>query len=74
MNGELINTSIYLDQNILSDLRVRKLEESNDELEKYPKKAWWLKFYNRFNGLNNGLKLLNDMGDNIAKLFEKIGS
>ncbi|MDO9207225.1 MAG: hypothetical protein Q7T91_03125 [Sulfuricurvum sp.] len=31
MNDELINASIYLDQNILSDLRARKLEESNDE-------------------------------------------
>lgn len=63
-----------LEQNSNTEKQIEILKQSKNELEKYPKKAWWLKFYNRFNGVNKGLHLLNDIGDNILKLLEKIGN
>jgi len=62
-----------LEQDNNTQKQIVLLEESKNELEKYPKKAWWLKFYNRFNRLNKGLGLLNDIGDNAMKLLEKFG-
>ncbi|MCK9473839.1 hypothetical protein [Sulfurimonas sp.] len=63
-----------LEQNKNTQKQIELLEQSKNELEKYPKKAWWLKFYNRFNSLNKGLNLVNNIGDNVIKLFEKLGS
>lgn len=63
-----------LEQNNDTKKQIEIIEQSKIEIEKYPKKAWWLKFYNRFNSLNNGLNLLNSIGDNITKLLEKLGS
>lgn len=63
-----------LEQNNDTKKQIEIIEQSKIEIEKYPKKAWWLKFYNRFNNLNNGLNLLNNIGDNITKLLEKFGN
>jgi ribosomal protein S15P/S13E len=63
-----------LEQDNNTQKQIELLERSRKELEKYPKKAWWLKFYNRFNSLNKGLGLLNDIGDNAMKLLEKFGA
>ena len=63
-----------LEQNNDTKKQIETIEQSKIEIEKYPKKAWWLKFYNRFNSLNNGLNLLNNIGDNIIKLLEKFGN
>ncbi|MGD9553197.1 MAG: hypothetical protein AB7D96_11590 [Arcobacteraceae bacterium] len=63
-----------LEQDNNTKKQIELLEKSKNELEKYPKKAWWLKFYNRFNSVNKGLALLNDIGDNAMKLLEKFGA
>ncbi len=63
-----------LEQDNNTQKQIELLEKSKNELEKYPKKAWWLKFYNRFNSLNKGLNLLNDISDNAMKLLEKFGA
>jgi hypothetical protein len=62
-----------LEQDDNTQNQIELLEKSKTELKSYPKKAWWLKFYNRFNSLNKGLALLNDIGDNTMKLLEKLG-
>jgi hypothetical protein len=63
-----------LEQNNDTKKQIEIIEQSKIEIEKYPKKAWWLKFYNRFNSLNNGLNLLNNISDNIIKLLDKFGA
>lgn len=50
------------------------LEKSKTELQTYPKKSFWLKFYNRVSAVNNGVSLANRLQDNIAILLEKFGS
>lgn len=62
-----------LEQNDNTQKQIEILEQSKSELEKYPKKAWWLKFYNRLSNLNNGFALLNSLADNIKKLVDNIG-
>jgi len=62
-----------LEQNNDTKKQIEIIEQSKIEIEQYPKKAWWLKFYNRFNSLNNGLNLLNNISDNITKLLDKFG-
>lgn len=61
-----------LEHNQQNIKHIELLEESKNELEKYPKKAWWLKLYNRINSFNTGMNLLNGISDNITKLFEKL--
>lgn len=62
-----------LEQDINTQQQIELLEKSKKELENYPKKTWWLKFYNRFNRLNKELNLINDISDNVIKLLEKFG-
>lgn len=63
-----------LEKNENSENSIKALEESKLEVETYPKKTWWLKFYNRFHNVNKGVVLINDLRENIAKLIENMGS
>ena len=63
-----------LEQDNNTQKQIELLEKSKNELEKYPKKAWWLKFYNRFNNVNNGFMLANNLKDNVIKFLENFGA
>lgn len=40
-----------LEQDVHSKKAIENIEQSKNELATYPKKSWWLKFYNRVNGI-----------------------
>lgn len=63
-----------LENNENTKQSIQFLEESKIEIKTYPKKTWWLKFYNRIHNANKGLILLNDLKDNFIKLLENFGS
>ena len=50
------------------------IEKSKKELQTYPKKSWWLKFYNRAFKVNDGISLANKLQDNITIFLENFGS
>jgi hypothetical protein len=68
--NELQSRIEKLESNDSTKKSIQSLEESKVEIKTYPKKAWWLKFYNRFHSANKGLILLNDLKDNFTKLIE----
>lgn len=72
--NELQSRIEKLESNDNNKKSIQSLEESKIEIKTYPKKVWWLKFYNRFHSANKGLILLNDLKDNFTKLLENFGS
>jgi hypothetical protein len=60
-----------LEQNKDTKEQIQILETSKNELETYPKKAWYLKIYNKLSSFDNTLTLLNNIFDNVTKLVDK---
>jgi tetrahydromethanopterin S-methyltransferase subunit B len=56
-----------------SQRQIEILEQSKKELNNYPKKAWYLKIYNKFTNVNNGFMLANSLKDNVMKFLENFG-
>lgn len=59
-----------LEQNANSKKAIENIEQSKNELATYPKKSWWLKFYNRVNGMNQGADLALEVKNKISQLLE----
>ncbi|QDF27972.1 hypothetical protein [Halarcobacter anaerophilus] len=51
---------------------IKSFEESKKEINLYPKKAWWLKTYNRFQTMDKWFTLANKLTSNIKDLLENI--
>ncbi|MCT7579205.1 BAR domain-containing protein [Aliarcobacter butzleri] len=49
---------------------IQSFEESKREINTYPKKAWWLKTFNRFKNIDEWLTLANKLTTNIKDLLE----
>jgi len=62
-----------LEDNQEIEKHIEVIEKSKKELQTYPKKSWWLKFYNRVNNTNQGLILINQLKENFMKLVESFG-
>jgi len=63
-----------LEQDANSKKNIEIIEQSKSELQTYPKKSWWLKFYNRTRDAKNILQLGNELQNNIMTLLENIKS
>lgn len=51
---------------------IQSFEDSKREINFYPKKAWWLKTYNRFQTMDKWFTLANKLTNNIKDLLENI--
>ncbi len=51
---------------------IKSFEESKKEINSYPKKAWWLKTYNRIQTMEKWITLANKLTTNIKDLLENI--
>ncbi|WP_419774463.1 hypothetical protein [Halarcobacter sp.] len=51
---------------------INSFEESKKEINSYPKKAWYLKTYNRFQTMDKWLNLANKLTTTIKNLLENI--
>ncbi|WP_066408684.1 hypothetical protein [Aliarcobacter skirrowii] len=67
--NDLLKRVEQLEENDHKEQQIKVLDDSKNELEKYPKKAWYLKIYNRINNINNGFILINSIKDNIQKFL-----
>ncbi|MGJ0288544.1 hypothetical protein [Aliarcobacter cryaerophilus] len=67
--NDLLKRVEQLEENKYKEQQIKVLEDSKKELEKYPKKAWYLKMYNRIHSINNGFILINSIKDNIQKFL-----
>ncbi|PRM90555.1 hypothetical protein CJ671_01760 [Aliarcobacter cryaerophilus] len=67
--NDLLKRVEQLEENQHKEQQIKVLEDSKKELEKYPKKAWYLKIYNRIHNINNGFILINSIKDNLQKFL-----
>ncbi|QIR75105.1 hypothetical protein FA592_02275 [Sulfurospirillum diekertiae] len=61
-----------LEQDVNSKKAIENIEQSKNELETYPKKSWWLKFYNRAQGIQQGVHLALEYRKDIDNLLDII--
>ncbi|EDZ62203.1 hypothetical protein SMGD1_0034 [Sulfurimonas gotlandica GD1] len=59
-----------LEESSSSKKSIEILEQSKNELQTYPKKSWWLKFYNRTRSVKNVLELSNELQNQFMTLLE----
>lgn len=67
--NDLLNRIEKLEENQNKERQINVLHDSKKELEKYPKKTWYLKIYNRMHSINNGFILINSIKDNIQRFL-----
>ncbi|WP_415395915.1 hypothetical protein [Sulfurimonas sp. CS5] len=59
-----------LEENSSLKESIEIIEQSKNELQTYPKKSWWLKFYNRTRSVKNVLELSNEVQSQVVTLLE----
>lgn len=68
--NELQQRIEQLEQDANSKKLIENIEQSKNELATYPKKSWWLKFFNRVKSINQGADLALEIKNKISQLLE----